>query len=159
MGVPIPMCAGHGTHLKGESIASNNRSQDKSQAQPDGGEGHSVITTGYPVTVLRKAVAPLRWSSTKVRGDVQKSSQACIVGRACNTRQSPLSIIGNVRILGIHVLKDVCLTPGGLSCAPERRVRLKLAEGRATCSDRMGEVSRGHSSRRKRDAREPAGQA
>ncbi len=117
------------------------------------------ITTGYPVTVLRKAVAPLRWSSTKVRGDVQKSSQACIVGRACNTRQSPLSIIGNVRILGTHVLKDVCFTPGGLPCASERRVRLKLAEDRATCSDRMGEVSRGHSSRRKRDAREPAGQA
>ncbi len=66
------------------------------------------------------------------------------MGRACNTRQSPLSIIGNVRILGIHVLKDVCLTPGGLSCAPERRVRLKLAEGRATCSDRMRGVSRGH---------------
>ncbi|MCP3666029.1 MAG: hypothetical protein GY696_26620, partial [Gammaproteobacteria bacterium] len=33
---------------------------------------------------------------------------------------------------------------GGLSCAPERRVRLKLAEGRATCFDRMGGVSRGH---------------
>ncbi|MBW2010760.1 MAG: hypothetical protein JRG68_02180 [Deltaproteobacteria bacterium] len=50
------------------------------QAQPDGGEGHSVITTGYPVTVLRKAVAPLRRSNTKARGDKQKSSQACICG-------------------------------------------------------------------------------
>ncbi len=44
--------------------------QGKSQAQPDGGEGHSVITTGYPVTVLRKAVAPLRRSNTKARGDL-----------------------------------------------------------------------------------------
>jgi len=66
------------------------------------------------------------------------------VGPVCNTRLSPLSITGNVRILGTHVLKDVCFTPGGLSCAPGSRVRLKLAEGRATCSDRMREVSRGH---------------
>jgi len=60
--------------LKGEPIASNYGSQGKSQAQPDGGEGHSVITTGYPVTVPRKAVAPLRRSNTKARGDKQKSS-------------------------------------------------------------------------------------
>jgi hypothetical protein len=72
---PAPwLCAGHGTRLKGEPIISNYGSQGKSQAQPDGGEGHSVITTGYPVTVLRKAVAPLRRSSTKARGDEQKSS-------------------------------------------------------------------------------------
>ena len=74
------LCAGHGTRLKGEPTIFNNGSQGKSQAQPDGGEGHSVITTGYPVTVPRKAVAPLRRSSTKVRGDEQKSSQACICG-------------------------------------------------------------------------------
>jgi hypothetical protein len=66
------------------------------------------------------------------------------VGRACNTKRSPESIIGSARILGVHVLKDVCFTPGGFSCAPESRVRLKLAEGRATCSDRMRGVSRGH---------------
>ena len=74
------LCAGHGTRLKGEPTISNYGSQGKSQAQPDGGEGHSVITTGYPVTVLRKAVAPLRRSNTKARGDEQKSSQACICG-------------------------------------------------------------------------------
>ncbi len=68
------LCAGHGTRLKSEPILSNIESQGKSQVQPDGGEGHSVNTTGYPVTVLRKAVAPLRRSSTKARGDVQKSS-------------------------------------------------------------------------------------
>jgi hypothetical protein len=66
--------------LKGEPIRSSYGSQGKSQAQPDGGEGHSVITTGYPVTVPRKAVAPLRRSNTKARGDEQKSSQACICG-------------------------------------------------------------------------------
>ena len=74
------LCAGHGTRLKGEPTISNYGSQGKSQAQPDGGEGHSVITTGYPVTVLRKAVAPLRRSNTKARGDEQKSSQACMSG-------------------------------------------------------------------------------
>ncbi len=60
--------------LKGEPIRSSYGSQGKSQAQPDGGEGHSVITTGYPVTVPRKAVASLRRSNTKARGDEQKSS-------------------------------------------------------------------------------------
>jgi len=39
------LCAGHGTRLKGEPTISNYGSQGKSQAQPDGGEGHSVITT------------------------------------------------------------------------------------------------------------------
>ena len=70
----VMLCAGHGTRLKGEPTISNYGSQGKSQAQPDGGEGHSVITTGYPVTVPRKAVAPLRRSNTKARGDEQKSS-------------------------------------------------------------------------------------
>ena len=37
--------AGHGTRLKREPIRSNYGSQGKSQAQPDGGEVHSVITT------------------------------------------------------------------------------------------------------------------
>jgi hypothetical protein len=39
------LCAGHGTCLKGEPTISNYGSQGKSQAQPDGGEGHTVITT------------------------------------------------------------------------------------------------------------------
>ena len=41
------LCAGHGTRLKGEPTISNYGSQGKSQAQPDGGEGCSGITTGY----------------------------------------------------------------------------------------------------------------
>jgi len=76
-----------------------------------------AVGNGVSATVLRKAAALLRQGTAKVRGDEQKSSQACIVGRACNTRRSPLSILGNVRILGIHVPKDVYLTPGGLPCA------------------------------------------
>ena len=60
--------------LKGEPMIFRDGSQGKSQAQPDGGEGHSVITTGYPVTVPRKTVALLRQSNTKARGDEQKSS-------------------------------------------------------------------------------------
>ncbi|MFH2060080.1 MAG: hypothetical protein ABIJ59_14420 [Pseudomonadota bacterium] len=47
-------------------------------------------------------------------------------------------------------------TPGGLPCAPGCHVWQKMAEGRATCSDRMEEISRGHSSRRK-TSREPHG--
>jgi putative transposase len=43
------LCAGHGTRLKGEPTISNYGSQGKSQAQPDGGEGHSVITTGFSI--------------------------------------------------------------------------------------------------------------
>lgn len=80
------------------------------------------MTTGYPVTVLRKAVALLRQGTAKVRGDEQESSQACIVGRACNTRQSPLSTISNARILGIHVPKDVCL-PREVSHVPFEKSR------------------------------------
>jgi hypothetical protein len=34
--------------------------------------------------------------------------EAVLVGRACNTRQSPLSILGQRRILGAHVRKDAC---------------------------------------------------
>ena len=55
--------------------------------------------------------------------------------------------IGNRGVLyksGVYAWKVLCLTPGDLSCALGRRVRLKLAEGRAIDPDRMGEVSRGH---------------
>ena len=55
--------------------------------------------------------------------------------------------IGNRGVLyksGVYARKALCLTPGGLSCALGRRVRLNLAEGRAIDPDRMGEVSRGH---------------
>jgi hypothetical protein len=83
------LCAGHGTRLKGEPIFSNYGSQGKSQVQPDGGEGHSVITTVYPVTVPRKAVALLRQSNTKARGDEQKSSQACICGTSLQQVADP----------------------------------------------------------------------
>ena len=43
------------------------------------------------------------------RGDVQEPGQADLVGRAGNTRQSPLSIISQACILGARVRKDACL--------------------------------------------------
>jgi hypothetical protein len=52
---------------------------------------------------------------------------------------------------GVYALKATCLTPGGLPCALGCRVRRKLAEGRAIDPDRMGEISRRHSSPAKRD--------
>ena len=67
------------------------------------------MATGYPVTVLGKEAALLRQGTANARGDEQKSSQAGMVGRACNTRQSPLSILSQARILGARVRKDACL--------------------------------------------------
>jgi len=145
------LCAGHGTRLKGEPISSNCGSQGKSQAQPDGGEGHSVITTGYPVTVLRKAVAPLRRSNTKARGDEQKSSQACICGTSLQHKvKSSIHYKQCPYTRRLRAERRV-FTPGGLPCATGCRMRHKMAEGRATCSDRMEEVSRGHCSRRRNE--------
>jgi len=135
--------------LKGEPIISRNGSQGSSQAQPDGGEGHSVITTGYPVTVPRKTVALLRQSSTKARGDVQKSSQACICGTSLQHKvKSSIHYRQCPYTRRLRAERRV-FTPGGLPCATGYRVRQKMAESRATCSDRMEEVSRGHSNRRK----------
>jgi len=39
------LCAGHGTRLKGEFIIATRAIMSKSQTQPDGGEGCSVIAT------------------------------------------------------------------------------------------------------------------
>ena len=112
--------------------------------QPDGGEGHSVITTGYPVTVPRKAVAPLRQGTAKVRGDEQKSSQACMSGTSLQHKVKS-SIHYKLCPYTRHPRTERhVFTPGGLPCATGCRMRQKMAEGRATCSDRMKEVSRGH---------------
>ena len=58
----------------------------KSQTQPDGGEGYSGMTTGYPVAVPGKEAALLLQGTASVRGDEQEPSQAGLVGQACNTR-------------------------------------------------------------------------
>ena len=101
--------------------------------------------------VLWEEAALPRQGAAKVRGDEQKSSQACIVGRGCNTIQSPLSISGNVRILGIQVPKDTCL-PREVSHVPFEKSRATefWLKGGATRLDRLGEVSRRHISRWKR---------
>jgi hypothetical protein len=46
----------------------------KSKAQPDGGEGHSGMATGYPVMVPGKEAALLRQGTANARGDEQESS-------------------------------------------------------------------------------------
>ena len=66
------------------------------------------MATGLPATGSGKEAALLRQGTANARGDEQESSQAVLVGRACNTRRSPLSIIGQGRILGVHVRKDAC---------------------------------------------------
>ena len=147
------LCAGHGTRLKDEPTISNYGSQGKSQAQPDGGEGHSVITKGYPVTVLRKAVALLRQSNTKARGDEQKSSQARICGTSLQHKvKSSIHYKQCPYTRRLRAERRV-FTPGDLPCATVCHVwqEMAVAEGRATCSDRMEEVSRGHSSRRRNE--------
>lgn len=70
--------------------------------------------------------------------------EAGLVGRACNTRQSPLSILGQSRILGVHVRKDAC-SPREI-CRDVRQRTDRTVRG----GDRVAEVSRGHSSRWKR---------
>jgi len=57
----------------------------KSQTQPGSGEGCSGSATGYPVTVLGEEAAPLRRGTANAWGDVQKSSEAGLVGRVRNT--------------------------------------------------------------------------
>ncbi len=52
---------------------------------------------------------PTLWGTANAWGNEQKPSKAGLVGRAGNTRQSPLSIIGQEGILGARVRKDACL--------------------------------------------------
>jgi len=56
----------------------------KSQTQPDGGEGCSGMARSGSINTREKA-ALLRQSTANARGDVQKPSQAGLVGRVRNT--------------------------------------------------------------------------
>ncbi|NVM22015.1 MAG: hypothetical protein HWN68_09585, partial [Desulfobacterales bacterium] len=69
----------------------------------------SGMATGYPVTVLGEEAAMPRQGTANAQGDEQEPSQAGLVGRAGNTRQSPLAILGQASILGTRVRKDACL--------------------------------------------------
>jgi len=103
------------------------------------------------VTVPRKAVALLRQGTAKVRGDEHKSSQACMSGTSLQHKVKS-SIHYKLCPYTRHPRTERhVFTPGGLPCATGCRVRQKMAEGRATCSDRMEEVSRGHGSRRRNE--------
>ena len=116
----------------------------KSQTQPDGGEGYSGMATGYPATVLGKEAALLRQGTASARGDEQEPSQAGLVGRACNTRQSPLSIIGQKVYSALVCVK--------IRAHPRRSAELSIngltePQGEAITPQKSAE---GHSSRRKR---------
>ena len=107
----------------------------KSQTQPDGGEGYSGMATGCPATVPGKEAALLRQGTASARGDEQEPGQAGLVGRACNARQRPLSIIGQIGILGARVCKDAC-SPREI-CRVVRQRTDRTARG----GDRVAETS------------------
>ena len=94
--------------------------------------------------MLLKEAALLSQSTAKVRDDEQESSQACKSGTSLQHKAKSSVHHRLCPYTRRPRTERRVFTPGGLSCAPERRLRLKLAEGRATCSDRMREVSRGH---------------
>ena len=97
--------------------------------------------------MLGEEAALLRQGTANARGDVQEPSQAGLVGRAGNTRQSPLSILGQTCMLGARVWKDACL--------PREICRASIRTERTVRGDyRVAEVSRGHSSWWKRAALE-----
>ena len=97
--------------------------------------------------MLGEEAALLRQGTANARGDVQKPSQAGLVGRVRNTGLSPLSIISQAGILGARVRKDACL--------PREICRASIRTERTVRGDyRVAEVSRGHSSRWKRAALE-----
>jgi hypothetical protein len=102
------------------------------------------MATGNPAMVPGKEAALLRQGTANARGDEQEPSQAGLVGRACNTRRSPLSIIGQTRILGAHVRKDAC-SPREIC-----RVVHMRTDQTARGDHHAAEVSRRHSSRWKR---------
>jgi len=106
-------------------------------------KGIAVWQPGVPVICGRpgKEAALPRQGTANARGDEQESSQAGLVGRVCNTRQSPLSILSQIRILGAHVQKDAC-SPRE-SCHDVRNRTDQTVRG----GDHVAEVSRGHSSR------------
>ena len=97
--------------------------------------------------MLGEEAALLRQGTANARGDVQEPIQAGLVGRAGNTRQSPLSILSQAGILGARVQKDTCL--------PREICRVSIGTERTVRGDyRVAEVSRGHISRWKRAALE-----
>jgi hypothetical protein len=87
------------------------------------------------VTASGEKAAPMRGTANAWGNEQEPSPRkrdlrhAGLVGRVCNTRQTPLSIIGQEGILGARVRKDACLPREICHVALERRVRGKLAEG------------------------------
>ena len=138
------LCAGQSPMTNGCAAGDGSSTDGKSLIQPDGGEGCSGMATGYPATVPGEEAAPPRRGAAKIRGDDQEPGTAGLVGRSGNTRKSPLSIIGQTGIPGARVSKAIGITPGDPLCV---RLRTGCTVRRI---DRAAEVSRRHSSWRKR---------
>ena len=103
---------------------------------------------------------PVTTGTAKVRGDEQKSSQACMSGTSLQHKAKSSIHYKLCPYTRRPRIERHVFTLGGLPCAMGSRVRRKLAEGRATCFDRMEEVSRGHNVTGGNEMRElPAGQA
>jgi hypothetical protein len=96
--------------------------------------------------ILKEAPLP-RQGSANVRGDIQESSQANLVGTSPQHRvKSSIHQEGPGAYTRRLRTERRVFTPGDLPCATGSRVRRKLAEDRVTGSYFKGEVSRGHSS-------------
>jgi hypothetical protein len=93
-----------------------------------------------------------RKSNPKARGDEQEPDMRCGTPGTSGHVTMKSSIHVGVCFINPALTrdKDLCLTLGDLLCALGSRVREKLAEHRVIGVDRIGEVSRGHISRRKR---------
>lgn len=96
--------------------------------------------------MILKEAALLRQGNANVRGDVQESSQANLVGTSPQHRvKSSIHQEGPGAYTRRSRTERRVFTPGGLLRALGSRVRRKLAENRVTDSYFAGEVSRGHS--------------
>ena len=83
-----------------------------------------------------------------MRGDGQEPDIRCDVFETSGhvTTKSSICTWDTFYKFGVYAMTVLCLTPGDLLCALEFRERMKLAEPKVTLVDRIGEVSRRHSS-------------
>jgi len=125
------VCAGHGTELarckSSRQVFAEPKARRMARASPRGG-------------VCRKP-------NPKLRGDEQEPDKRCgALGASRHvTTKSSIRNRGVLYKSGVYAGKVLCLSPGDLPFATDRRVRGKLAEGVVMLLDQRGEVSRGYS--------------
>ena len=96
--------------LKGESIIATRIMIGKSQ--PDGGEGCSVMQRLSDNDGLKEA-ALLRQGNVNVRGDVQKSSQANLIGtRVQHNLKSSIHLLRIRCVYSAPTYRKTCVHPG-----------------------------------------------